>query len=576
MEVGLRFSPGFAGSYVLGQRVDVHFVLGRTPLRLFHQGLEQTKGLSASLLFPERSDLLDCGAVARPLDGCARPYNRDLNEEQRLAVKSIVAAEKRDVPYVLFGPPGTGKTTPLVEAVLQLAVQLLKQLKRDTSFHILVCTPTNTAADHICKCLAKVLSSKLDMLRLMAYSRSKNDFPPDFPVQLTNWDGDGFEMPALEDLLKPTVVVATLTKASALLNAGVPRGHFDVIVLDEGGQAFEAEAVAPVGGLLGPDGQLVVAGDPKQLGPVVHHALAKEYGLGLSYLERLMERAIYQKDDRRTSAGFGRYDARVITKLVRNYRSHRDLIELPNSLFYDGDLVYCGDPMTVNSCARWEGLPTAGVPLLWHGIIGKDCQEGKSPSWFNPDEAIQVVSHVKDLLAMGQNRPKQSDIGVITPYNQQVRTINLALRSHNLGDVKVGSTEMFQGQERKVIIISTVRSSQAWVDFDARHNLGFLDNPKRFNVAITRAQALLIVVGNPTVLASDYHWRELLKLCVRKGAYRGVPLPDLGESAFEGGTEADAALADLVDNLEELLLDDGPAGQSEHMMQEGMEMPSHE
>ena len=78
------------------------------------------------------------------------------------------------------------------------------------------------------------------------------------------------------------------------------------------------------------------------------------------------------------------------------------------------------------------------------------------------------------------------------------------------------------------------------------------------------------------MLASDYHWRELLKLCVRKGAYRGVPLPDLGESAFEGGTEADAALADLVDNLEELLLDDGPDGQSEHMMQEGMEMPSHE
>ena len=71
---------------------------------------------------------------------------------------------------------------------------------------------------------------------------------------------------------------------------------------------------------------------------------------------------------------------------------------------------------------------------------------------------------------------------------------------------------MFQGQERRVIIISTVRSSEEYIDFDRTHNLGFLDNPKRFNVAITRAQALLIVVGNPKVLASDVHWRELLRL----------------------------------------------------------------
>lgn len=132
----------------------------------------------------------------------------------------------------------------------------------------------------------------MDMLRLMAYSRSYNDVPSAIR-HLTNWDEatGSFEAPPLEELLKPTVIVATLTKAGGLFNIGVPRGHFDLLMIDEGGQAFEAEAMAPIGCLLSSQGQLVIAGDPKQLGAVVHHTLAKEHGLGMSYLERLMERS---------------------------------------------------------------------------------------------------------------------------------------------------------------------------------------------------------------------------------------------------------------------------------------------
>ena len=149
---------------------------------------------------------------------------------------------------------------------------------------------------------------------------------------------------------------------------------------------------------------------------------------------------------------------------------------------------------------------------------------------------------------------------------------------------------MFQGQERRVIIISTVRSSEQWLNFDLQHNLGFLDNPKRFNVAITRAHALLIVVGNPSTLASDYHWRELLKLCVARGAYRGAPLPDLGDadvtsggggggggggSGGGSGGDDDTADEELANELEQLLLDDTdePSQQVQH---EGGEMPSHD
>lgn len=444
-------------------------------------------------------------------------------------------------------------------------------------FHILVCAPTNTAADVICERLTKTLTSKLDMLRLMAYSRSLSDVPEKIR-RLTNWDAavGSFETPPLDQILKPTVVVATLTKAGGLINLGVPRGHFDLIVVDEGGQAFEAEAMAPIGCLLGPSAQLVLGGDPKQLGPVVHHALAKEHGLGMSFLERLMERSIYQKETLPHAPNFGQHDTRVITKLVRNYRSHATLLELPNRLFYENELLACVDPFNGNKCLHWEGLEAAGVPLLWHGIIGQDRREANSPSWFNPDEAVQVLAHVRDLLAMRHNKLEQRNIGVITPYNKQVHRITMALRSAGFGGVKVGSTEMFQGQEREVIIISTVRSSEQWLDFDVQHNLGFLDNPKRFNVAITRAKALLIVVGNPSTLASDYHWRELLKLCVAKGAYRGAPLPHLEDVEGAGDASRADEEDELVNDLEQLLLDEEPEQPSQQVQQEGMEMPSHD
>ena len=272
-EVGLRFSEAFAQSYAPGQRLDVHFVLGRTPLRLFHQGVESTRELRPSILFPERSDVLNNTRTRRdmvPFEEHTRAFDPNLNDEQRTAVKAVIDGRFRDVPYIIFGPPGTGKTTTVVELILQAAVHLPKTLlPKGKPFHILVATPTNTAADFVCQKLARKLGSKLDMLRLMAFSRS-DDLPGSIR-KYTNWDtevGD-FVVPELEELLKPTVVVATLTKAAGLVNEGVPRGHFDLIVIDEAGQAFEAEAMAPIGCLLGPQTQLVIAGDPKQLGPLM-------------------------------------------------------------------------------------------------------------------------------------------------------------------------------------------------------------------------------------------------------------------------------------------------------------------
>lgn len=90
---------------------------------------------------------------------------------------------------------------------------------------------------------------------------------------------------------------------------------------------------------------------------------------------------------------------------------------------------------------------------------------------------------------------------------------------------KIGSVEEFQGQERKVIIMSAVRSSPTLLETDRHHALGFVASPKRLNVALTRARALLIILGNPHLLVRDPSWRSVLNYCVERGAYTGCDLP---------------------------------------------------
>jgi superfamily I DNA and/or RNA helicase len=107
---------------------------------------------------------------------------------------------------------------------------------------------------------------------------------------------------------------------------------------------------------------------------------------------------------------------------------------------------------------------------------------------------------------------------------------------------------MFQGQERQIIIISTVRSSLDMMGFDVKHSIGFLDNPKRFNVAVTRACSLLIIVGNPHVFINDPYWGKLLDLCQGQGAYEGIPI--------RRRTDQDFAVA--AERMRDLLLDESP------------------
>ncbi|KAL3516226.1 hypothetical protein ACH5RR_023128 [Cinchona calisaya] len=301
--------------------------------------------------------------------------------------------------------------------------------------------------------------------------------------------------------------------SSSLLYAeGISCGHFSHIFLDEAGQVSEPETMVTISNLCQKETVVVLAGDPKQLGPVVYSRDATMYGLGKSYIERLFECKYHAHED-----------SNFVTKLVNNYRCHPTILHLPSELFSEGELVACqGDTSSTKS---WLGLlPHKEFPILFVGIQGCDEREGFNPSWFNRIEASKVVNLITKLRTISDLR--EVDIGVITPYRQQVVKITNALESKGLNGIKVGSVEQFQGQEKEVIIISTVRSTLRHNEHDKTYSLGFLSNPRRFNVAVTRAKSLLLVVGNPHIIIKDLYWNKLLRYCEYNSSYQGCPLPD--------------------------------------------------
>uniref|UniRef100_A0A8C5MH71 RNA helicase n=1 Tax=Leptobrachium leishanense TaxID=445787 RepID=A0A8C5MH71_9ANUR len=551
-KVKLGFSHRLLQRFLDGMKFDVVFTFNRLPLKVQHRAVQMVKEKAIDqFVFPTRSSNITIENTERLV-----LYDRSLesNEEQMRAVKHIVSGISRPAPYLIFGPPGTGKTVTLVEAIKQV-------LKCTPGTHVLTCAPSNSACDLLCQRLLKHLGPN-QIYRMMASSRNYRDVPEDIKP-CCNWDSrEGcFVYPRKMEIMKYKVVITTLVTAARLVSANFPEGHFTHVFIDESGHAVEPECVTAIAGILDQmdptknanGGQLVLAGDPKQLGPILRSPFALDNGLGMSLLERLMtQNSLYQK-------GSEGYNSQFVTKLLKNYRSHPKILEVPNELFYDNELQSCADELQSHSYCNWEKLPRRGCPIIFHGVLGKDDREGNSPSFFNVNEVQEIIFYLLALLdsqgKKGLARLSPKEIGIISPYRKQVEKIRTAINSHCKGvsdikDLKVGSVEEFQGQERKVILISTVRSSETYVKHDEDFNLGFLKNPKRFNVAITRAKALLILVGNPIILSKDTNWCKFLNYCRDNGAYTGFPIEELDVIHDE----------ELTAMLSSLNIDGPPAG----------------
>ncbi|XP_012278461.1 RNA helicase Mov10l1-like [Orussus abietinus] len=460
-------------------------------------------------------------------------FNRKLNLHQKRAVRNILKGLARPLPYVIFGPPGTGKTITLCETILQILTTI-------PDSRLLVATPSNSSANLIAERLLDCGALKPgDMVRLIAHHCLENDSIPErlLPYCATGdlaaetcrgktnhveYNG-GPKISCPASLLgRHRITIGTCIALGILHNMGFPRGHFSHILVDEAGQATEPEIMIPLSFVRSNYGSVILAGDPMQLGPVVQSKLALHFGLGESFLVRLLHRFPYQRDTEGFDTG---YDPRLVTKLLLNYRSLPEILQIPNSLFYDSELRSQVSPEKSNE-AEVLRLLSSEIPqrldtppaVVFHGVDGENHQDIDTPSWYNPEEASQVYLYLLKFYNCGI---EAKDIGIITSYRKQVRHIRDLLLELDIEAPKVGSVEEFQGQERMVIILSTVRSTKDFVTQDIRHSLGFVASPKRLNVAITRARALLVIVGNPYLLSRDPYWRSLLIYCRERGAYTG-------------------------------------------------------
>eukprot|EP00727_Mastigamoeba_balamuthi_P008236 m51a1_g4033 hypothetical protein (977) ;mRNA; r:655181-658282 len=527
-DIRVSFDRSFSSQ---GNRWDVEFTFTRTPLRLMHRAvrlctedvlcLRSATGRAAPQklsMYNRMLNVLGLGPDSTQDAAAALPkqslYNKLLNEEQVAAVAAVMQRPRS--PVVIFGPPGTGKTVTVVEAIMQTM--------RVPGSRLLVCAPSNEAVDLICVRLLERGVDSADILRLNSHTRCPRDIREELkPCCAPYYDG-GYSIPEADYYEQFRVVASTCCSAGYLYSVDLSKGFFTHIFVDEAGHALEPETLIPLQLAERGNTTVVLAGDPRQLGPIIRSPVALYYNLDVSLLERLVESK-----------------ATNVIRLRKTYRSHPLITDLYANLFYEGDLVAMATPRVDSRLTAV--LPNPACPMVFTHVDGVERREQDSPSWYNPSEIDEVYRLLLSLVASGV---PTSEIAVIAPYRKQVEKIKGLVHSqrHMLDGVHVGTVEFFQGSEHTVVIISCVRSNRENVAHDVKFRLGFMHSKKRLNVAISRAKSMLAIVGNAHLLCSDPTWSSMIRTFVDRGAYVGVLPPGLYEGSEAVPDEADVADAE--------------------------------
>lgn len=265
----------------------------------------------------------------------------------------------------------------LVESILQT----LRAVGSDQNSRVLICAPSNTAVDVVVERLAPFIT-RSDLLRLNAFSRDKASMPTSI-IDFTQYDDEEqcFITPEPHVIKSYKIVATTVSYGGRLPNFGI-LDHFTHIFIDEAGHSVECETLGCLAlatkQTTSDKPAIVLAGDPKQLGPIIRSNIAKKFGLEKSLLERLSQMQPYERHEEADYFG-DHYDTRMITKLVRNYRSHPTILDVCNRAFYDGDLIAEADITRTHRFVDWEHLPKKKFPIIFHGVEGEDTREANSP-----------------------------------------------------------------------------------------------------------------------------------------------------------------------------------------------------
>ncbi|KAM8712624.1 hypothetical protein ACLKA7_013026 [Drosophila subpalustris] len=502
------------------EKFKVIFRSKRIPTRLMYEALDN---LQASLpirsyLFPSSRNKQDKTLHTSEFSR-SNPFNLinasiAKNVDQLQAVKQIVAGPKALGPYIVFGPPGTGKTTTIVEAILQLC------LRPDAKARIIVTAGSNSACDaialSICECIERDKRFRYDrqspngvLLRVFSETRKReDDLTLVHPLVLnnSNWK---FVKNSL-NFKAYRIIVATLCKVGVMGRTGA--GSVTHVFIDEAAASSEPESLLAIVSIKQLSNcHVILSGDPKQLGPVIKSSRASSLGLGKSLMDRLMGSELYKVHDD------GTYDCTLQTRLRQNYRSHTEIVRLFNKLYYNNDLKALAPSQNVNRAANWIMLPNPKFPILFHATYGITKRHPLSFSSYNELEADWICWYVSNLLHNGLGngvRVQQEDIGVISPYLAQCALLSQKLRDHQQGKVRVGTVEKFQGHEKPIIIASLVASFSG---------SAFVSDARRLNVLISRPKSLLLLIGNPYNLCQCEDLKFIIGQCQLHGHLFTIP-----------------------------------------------------
>ncbi|GIQ85813.1 hypothetical protein KIPB_007544, partial [Kipferlia bialata] len=416
------------------------------------------------------------------------------NRLQKAAIAKCAHASPTGLPHLIYGPPGTGKTY----TVVALAALLLN---RDPEARILLCAPSNTAADVLAEALFHMAPDmKSETLRICSGSYERKNAPDSIRHRIP-FDHRGVSCkPHTQDILCYRCLVTTSSLATTL----DPRALEGVshVVVDECGSALEVDTLAA---LCSAEASIVLAGDPMQLGPVVVNEDCKKVQYGISMLQRLM-------------IDKGMQDS--YTMLTENYRNHPSILAPSNTMFYQDRLIERAG-IRAHRLENNTLLPRPGFPLVFTGVLGRGYQsESKdSHSWRNDEEVRVVLKYASTLVSEGV---AQTEIAVVTPYRLQGNIIRRGLRTMGMQDILVGSVEALQGQEFDAVIMSCVRTYVPGAGLV--ENLGFVSDGRRLNVMLTRARTFVALVGDPNALSLCPFWRGLLRYIDVHGGAQGKGL----------------------------------------------------
>ncbi|XP_063627778.1 RNA helicase Mov10l1-like isoform X2 [Cydia splendana] len=403
-----KISAKFHKLYKNDAKFDIRFCMSRMPLERMHVAVDDMRREHMlTKTFPRGNERVP------PIRRISIFYNPLIanNPEQHAVVEHIVAGSSGTAPYLLHGPPGTGKTVTIVEAILQLA--------KTRTNRILVCTDSNMAADHVATLLiqyADKFPEEEFLLRANSEFRVWETMPAILGPYSNGTSRQSWTRVTIAKFMSYSIVITTLVHAAKFAKELKQKKHERVtthVFIDEAAQASEPASLIPLCGLLKPGGALVLAGDPQQLGPVVISREASKLGLGVSLMERLKRDCALYSDERR--------DPNYIMMLKKNFRSHRDILSIPDELFYHGQLEAMA-PVDYISSVDILGERTSSRAIVFYGVPSQEQRIGKSPSFYNDSELEVVQSHITALLEV--HRVAEADIGVVTPYIRQVLVIN--------------------------------------------------------------------------------------------------------------------------------------------------------